>query len=121
MSGYAASTPVPVERTRAEIERTLARWGATAFAYGWQEGRAVLSFAAQDRCVHFELPLPQPDERRFTHTAGGRRRAAAQAQMEYEQGVRARCCRCCASPPVRRRWRSGRARDPLLRLPPRSS
>lgn len=90
MTAYAARTEVSVEKSRNEIERTLARWGATAFAYGWQGDRALISFAAEDRQVRFELPLPARTERRFTHTPTGQRRADAAVAKEWEQGCRQR-------------------------------
>ena len=36
---YAAQTEVSSDRSRAEIERTLRKYGATAFAYGWEGNR----------------------------------------------------------------------------------
>jgi hypothetical protein len=90
MAQYAAATKVSVEKSRGEIEKILTRWGATSFAYGWQGERAAISFAVNDRQIRFELPLPQPSDRRFTHTATGQKRAPAAAQKEYEQGVRQR-------------------------------
>lgn len=90
MATYAKDTAVSVERSRAEIERTLARWGATAFAYGWQGDQAVIQFAAQGRQVRFDLPLPARDERRFTHTPTGLQRSECAAAKEWEQGVRQR-------------------------------
>ena len=36
MTKYAATTDVPAEKSRAEIEATLRRYGATGFAYGWE-------------------------------------------------------------------------------------
>jgi len=32
---YAENTKVPVEKTRAEIERLVGKYGATRFASGW--------------------------------------------------------------------------------------
>lgn len=32
---YAAATDVSSDRTRAEIEKTLLRYGAERFSYGW--------------------------------------------------------------------------------------
>lgn len=62
---YAAKTSVPVSRSRDEIERTLSRYGASAFGYGWDEGRAVVSFRAQNRYIRFamEIPLIAQEER----------------------------------------------------------
>jgi len=36
MSRYAEGTSVPMERSRAEAEKTLMRYGATGFAYAWE-------------------------------------------------------------------------------------
>lgn len=87
MSGtYAKGTKVAPENSRAEIERTLERYGATAFSFGVdpEAGRAVVMFRAHARIVRFELALPQADD--FTRDARGsyrgptQRRAAAEAE-----------------------------------------
>jgi hypothetical protein len=57
---YAADTTVPVERSRAEIERILGRYGATGFAYGSETSRAMIGFQTKDRRVRFVLPLMPP-------------------------------------------------------------
>ena len=86
---YAAETSVSVERTRAEIESILSRYGATRFAYATEERRAVIMFVINKTGVRFELPLPQQNERRFTHTPSrGKPRPAAEAYREWEQGCR---------------------------------
>lgn len=89
MAKYAANTAVASEASRAEIERTLRRYGATEFAYGWKADRAVIGFAMADRHVRFELPLPDRNARRFTHTpTRGTPRSAEAQEREYEQAVR---------------------------------
>jgi hypothetical protein len=55
---YAEGTSVPVERSRAEIEATVARYGATRFASGWDGDKAAINFVARGRLVRFALPLP---------------------------------------------------------------
>lgn len=60
---FASHTKVSVEQTRAEIERTLARYGAKSFAYATEEGRAAIMFNAADRRIRFDLPLPPNDEK----------------------------------------------------------
>lgn len=88
---YADNTSVSVDKSRAEVERTLARYGATAFGYMTEAGRAVVMFEAHNRRIRFDLPLPRPDERRFTHTAGREiERTTAQAHDAWEQGCRQR-------------------------------
>ncbi len=59
MARFAATTSVPVERSRQEIEAVLRRYGADQFVSGWEHGRAMLGFRVHDRMVRFELPLPQ--------------------------------------------------------------
>lgn len=61
---YAATTHVPVEKTKVEIERALMNYGADQFISGWEHGRAMLGFRVKDRQVRFELALPEPDPRR---------------------------------------------------------
>jgi len=58
---YAKRTSVPVEQTRVEIERTLTRYGAAAFAFYSQVDRASIMFEAHDRRIRFDLPLPKGD------------------------------------------------------------
>jgi len=90
MSRYAESTQVPSDRSRAEIERTLRRYGATAFAYGWEGQSAQIMFHLADRRILFRLPLPDPSSEEFTLTPTGKDRSAAAAEAAYEQAVRQR-------------------------------
>jgi hypothetical protein len=55
---YAEKTKVPVSRSRDELERVLTRYGADAFGYGWDQGRAVVSFRAHDRHIRFAMAIP---------------------------------------------------------------
>lgn len=86
---FAESTSVPVERSRAELERTLQRYGATAFGYATRGDRAMVEFTIEDRHVRFLLTLPDPKSRTFTHHSRGARTAAA-AQEAWEQACRQR-------------------------------
>lgn len=63
---FAAETEVPIERTRAEIERTLLRYGADQFAYGINENTAHIQFRAKARVIRFTLPLQYVDDRKLT-------------------------------------------------------
>jgi hypothetical protein len=88
---YAADTSVDSTRSRGEIERTLARYGATQFAYGWNPEHAMIGFVAKDRQVRFVLPLPSRTDRAITHTPAKRiRRDPAGVEAAYEQAVRQR-------------------------------
>ena len=88
MSGtYASQTSVSSEKSRNEIEKTLIRYGATSFAYGWQDTAAMIGFKAHDRNIR--LVLPMPDRAAFTHTPTGRRRSSAsEVDKAFEQAVR---------------------------------
>ena len=59
---YAASTTVPVEKTRAEIERMLNKFKCRKFLAGVDHDahRATVQFEAHDRIVRFEIALPDP-------------------------------------------------------------
>lgn len=87
---YATGTEVSPDRSRAEIEATLTKYGATAFMYGWSGGRAVLGFTANNRQVRIELKLPDPDDEQFTLTETGRDRKPSAARMAYDQAVKQR-------------------------------
>lgn len=88
MGTYAAQTSVTSEKSRGEIERTLTRYGAQAFAYGWQESSAMIGFQAHSRSIRFVLPLPDRADREFTRTPTGRQRSSGEAEKAYEQAVR---------------------------------
>lgn len=91
MAQYAEKTSVPSDRSRAEIEKTLARYGADQFMYGWGIGEAVIAFRAAGRNVKFVLPMPDRNAREFTHTpTRGNRRTDAQIAEAFEQAVRQR-------------------------------
>lgn len=92
MSGvYAAQTEVSSDRSRAEIERTLQRYGARGFMYGWDEQQAVLGFIASDRQVRFVLPMPDRNSDEFLLTPSRKWKREPKAQAEaYEQAVRQR-------------------------------
>jgi hypothetical protein len=85
---YAAGTDVTTDRSRAEIERTLRRYGARQFAYAWDENRAIVGFAMHERQVRFTIAMPDPADKAFTLTPTGKKRAPASAEAEYEAAVR---------------------------------
>lgn len=91
MGKYAAETTVSSEQSRAEVERTLVRAGATSFAYGWDGRSAQIGFVMQRRQIRFRLPLPDrnAEEFRLTPQRGFERSESAQAAA-YEQAVRQR-------------------------------
>jgi len=59
MSGvYAQRTAVSPEKSRAELEKTLSRYGASRFGYATEPGRAMVQFEAHDRRIRFIIPMP---------------------------------------------------------------
>jgi hypothetical protein len=88
---YAQDTVVSVEKSRAEIERILQRYGATKFMYGCDTAKAVICFEAKAKMVKFELPLPDRSDRRFKYTEHRRRvRTDDEAYKAWEQACRTR-------------------------------
>lgn len=88
---YAQGTSVSTESSRAEIERTLTRYGAESFAYGWKAEQAMIEFAAHARRIRFVLTLPDKDDADFWTTPAGRRqRTPEAAYKEWEQACRQR-------------------------------
>jgi hypothetical protein len=91
MTRYAESTTVAADRSRAEIERVLARYGASQFMYGWEGTTAIIGFKAHGRLIRFLLPLPDRQAREFTHTPHRQsRRSQAEIERAYDQAVRQR-------------------------------
>lgn len=96
MAQYAAKTEVTVDRSRSEIERTLARYGATAFMYGWDQTKAVVEFEADGRRIRFLLPLPDRNDPAFVLTPAKKaKRSPGDAEKAWEQACR-QCWRALA-------------------------
>ena len=85
---YAKDTSVPAEKSRAEIEKILLRYGADDFGYRIRRGVAAIQFEAHDRTIRFTLALPDPDDAAFTRTPTRQVRSATSAKAAYEQAAR---------------------------------
>ncbi len=90
-AGYASDTSVPVERSRAEIEQVLVRYGADQFISGWDADMALIQFRAKGRHLKFMLPLPKREEFRV-HLVRGYKRPRTPRQIEnaWQQEMRRR-------------------------------
>lgn len=89
MPTYAAGTTVPSHQRRLEIERTLERYGATAFAYGQTRDRAQIMFEIADRRYRIELLVPDRQGDGILYTPfRGLLRSGADQEKVYEQLVR---------------------------------
>jgi hypothetical protein len=86
---YAANTDVSSGSSREEIEGNLRRYGADSFMYGWDRDAATVGFVIDNRHIRFRIPMPNPKEKRFTHTpTRGQLRSQDAQEREYEQAVR---------------------------------
>lgn len=98
--GYASGTQVPVERSKAEIERLLARYGCSEFGSGWAktpggQDFAHVTFRHGDTRIMLGLPMPVPSD--FLWSTSGRGRARKRTVAQAEEAYAAE---------KRRRWRS---------------
>lgn len=90
MTRYASNTKVSTDKSRAEIEKTLRRYGATSFAYGWEDQRALIGFQAHGRRIRFILPLPDVAEKEFCFTPTGKTRSDPETERLWEKACRQR-------------------------------
>ena len=63
MGKYAEETKVPVERSVAEIGKTLKRYGASWFLHGYDEDRGQVSFKMANRIVMIKFVLPESPQK----------------------------------------------------------
>lgn len=90
MARYAEKTTVPVEKSRAEIEQVLMRYGASHFAYMMGPDKAAIGFSAKGRNLRFDLPLPDPKDRTFIYDKRGIRRSERAQLNAIDQVMRQR-------------------------------
>jgi hypothetical protein len=95
VSRYAEHTTVSSEKSRTEIERTLTRYGADQFMYGWKQEGALIAFRAKGRHIRFVLPMPDKSSEEYSYTRhenhwARKKLTAAQSAERYEQDVRQR-------------------------------
>lgn len=66
MSRFAERTDVPADRSRADIERELIRYGANGFGYHWEKREqrmfATIVFQFKERRIRLDLPMPTERE-----------------------------------------------------------
>ncbi len=85
---YASATKVSVDRSKAEIERTLERYGASQFVYGWDQENGLVGFNMRERQIKIIVGLPKRSE--FTESPVGRERSERQIEEEYKKALRQR-------------------------------
>jgi hypothetical protein len=90
---YAMTTSVPVERSRAEIEKLLSRHKCAKFMAGVDHElhRATVQFQAHNRIVKFEIALPNPADPKYKKIKNSYlQRSAAGVAKTVEQEERTR-------------------------------
>jgi len=88
---YAENTSVPVDRSKAEIERILQKYGADQFISGWDQNRAMIGFRMLGRQIRFIVELPDRNAKEFQFTPGRRnKRDESKAFAAWEQACRQR-------------------------------
>jgi hypothetical protein len=90
MKRYAENTAVPAEKSKAEIERLVQRYGADGFISGWSGDKATVQFRLKDRHVRFVMTLPARDDKRFTRDGRSsfKQRSEEAAYKAWEQACR---------------------------------
>ena len=91
MARYAQNTSVSSENSRAEIERTLRKYGASGFGYAWDDAStppyASIMFMFAGRQIRFFLTMPPKDK--FRRTEKRRQlRSLEEAEKAWEQACR---------------------------------
>lgn len=94
MTRYASNTTVNVDRSKAEIESILRRYGASGFGYYTKDDKAVVQFEFDKRLYQITVPLPLISS--FDRTEGrGRPRSMEKKLKMQEQASRQRWRAIC--------------------------
>lgn len=90
MTRYASKTAVTVDRSRAQIERLLERYGASSFMYGWENEKnvAVVAFKYGQWTIQFKLPMPLRED--YLYTPTGQERYDSTVDKEYDRAKKQR-------------------------------
>ena len=93
---YASNTSVSEDRSRAEIERMLMKYGAEEFGYMTRRDEGIICFVYRGIQARLSVPLPDRDDPKFTRTPTGRKtRSGTQAFNEWQKEVRRRWRALC--------------------------
>lgn len=86
---YAKDTGVSIDKSKAEIERDLSRYGGEGFGY-WVEPRgAIVQFRMRDKLIKMTLRLPDKNSEEFTLTPSRKwQRTSDDAYKAWEQACR---------------------------------
>ena len=90
---YAATTTVTVEKSKADIEAVLKRYGADQFMYAWETDTVVMAFRIDNLPIRMVVPVPAIDEFRYADRKSKWetrqvQRTPAQMQSAWQQAER---------------------------------
>lgn len=90
---YAHGTTVTVERSKAEIETTLRRYGAESFVSGFDSRVAFVIVQIRGVRLRFHVTIPVAEDKQFSRTGHGSIRGPVERQRAAEAEER-RLWRC---------------------------
>lgn len=83
---YAQRTRVSEDRSQAQIQAMLKKFGAQSFALGWDQDSAGVRFRYGQYVIKLEAPLPARDQ--FAETPTGRGRPKADVERRWKEARR---------------------------------
>lgn len=93
---YAEGTSVSCEQSRAEIERTLRRYGADSYCYGQEGKSAMIQFRLYNRIVRFILVLPDYNSDEFKLTPSKKHKRSESDHAKAWEAAQRQQWRCLA-------------------------
>lgn len=92
---FAENTSVSTDRSRAEIDGLLVRYGATSFMYGMNPTASMIAFEMKGRRIKFVIPMPDRNAPEFNtgvhpHSHKPTKLSPEKAAVKYEQATRQR-------------------------------
>jgi len=90
MARYAENTTVSIEKSQAEIQALIRRYGAKRFASAFDEdsGLSIIQFEVESLRILFRLQLPNITDDRFQRDGRGYTRTQAAIEKSHEQECR---------------------------------
>lgn len=87
---YAKGTTVSAERSLAEIKKLVAKHGGTAWKYGEDDEKIIISFELKTIKIRLEQSMPQTAAKEFAYDERSHRRTPLQSRAAYDAEVRRR-------------------------------
>ena len=88
MGKYASNTIVSPEKSQAEIQNTLRKYGADRFGTMEEKSKAHVMFSYSGLSIQISITLPERSEFEITET--GRDRSKSSIESSYNQAIRQR-------------------------------